>query len=87
MQYLILSFKIIKAHLGKPLEDYLGKLPRVKLVRSQSRGGLIKARLEGASHARGEVLIFLDSHCEASEGNIYLFKLNINNSSTLFYFK
>lgn len=55
-------------HLGKKLEDYVATLPKVKLVRTGKREGLIRARAFGADHSTGEVVIFLDSHCETNVG-------------------
>ncbi|GFT97997.1 polypeptide N-acetylgalactosaminyltransferase 11 [Nephila pilipes] len=40
---------------------------KVKLLRIQNRAGLMRARVFGAQHASGEVLVFLDSHCEVNE--------------------
>lgn len=73
--------------LQKPLDDYLLKLPKVQVLRLQSRVGLIRARLHGFSHVTSEVAIFLDSHCECVEGTPVAFKNGDNLSvSFLFYF-
>lgn len=58
-----------REELGEKLDLYIKyKLPNlVKLVRLKERHGLIRARLAGARTAVGDVLIFLDSHCEANE--------------------
>ncbi|XP_074521365.1 N-acetylgalactosaminyltransferase 7-like [Halichoeres trimaculatus] len=55
-----------KVHLKERLEDYIKQWNGlVKLVRNERREGLIQARSIGAKKAtKGQVLIYLDAHCE-----------------------
>ncbi|XP_037627452.1 polypeptide N-acetylgalactosaminyltransferase 6-like [Sebastes umbrosus] len=55
-------------HLKTRLDIYVQHLNIVHVLRQKERKGLITARLLGAQAARGEVLTFLDSHCECFSG-------------------
>eukprot|EP00039_Didymoeca_costata_P019929 m.339440 g.339440 ORF g.339440 m.339440 type:complete len:491 (-) comp18806_c0_seq1:54-1526(-) len=57
-------------HLGKPLDEELEapQFEKVRVLRIKERGGLIRAKVVAAKEATGDVLLFLDSHCEANDG-------------------
>uniref|UniRef100_A0A1W7RB35 Polypeptide N-acetylgalactosaminyltransferase n=1 Tax=Hadrurus spadix TaxID=141984 RepID=A0A1W7RB35_9SCOR len=56
-------------YLGKKLEEYVAKLEvPVKVLRTGKRSGLIRARLLGAAITKGQVITFLDAHCECTRG-------------------
>lgn len=40
----------------------------VKILRMEQRSGLIRARLRGAAATKGQVITFLDAHCECTIG-------------------
>lgn len=56
-------------YLGKELEDHVANFPvPVRVLRTGKRSGLIRARLIGAKEVKGQVITFLDAHCECTEG-------------------
>ena len=54
--------------LRSQLEDWIDTDPKLKIVRLTKREGLIRARMAGADVAQGDVVVFLDSHCECNHG-------------------
>lgn len=62
----------------------MATLPRVKIIRSPTRIGLIKARMMGAVNSQGPALIFMDAHIEVTEGWLepLLDRLAINKNIT-----
>ena len=59
-----------KEQISKTLPEFITEMmpPFVKLVRTKERSGLTRARMVGSDLAKGDVILFLDSHCEASPG-------------------
>ncbi|XP_029461369.1 polypeptide N-acetylgalactosaminyltransferase 13 isoform X1 [Rhinatrema bivittatum] len=55
--------------LKSSLEKYVKRLEvPIKIIRMEQRSGLIRARLRGAKASKGQVITFLDAHCECTLG-------------------
>ncbi|CAI4231179.1 unnamed protein product [Auanema sp. JU1783] len=58
-----------REELKQPLEEHIKRFGSlVRLYRSTERLGLIRAKVFGAKQTSGEILVFLDAHCEANAG-------------------
>ncbi|KAK8816450.1 hypothetical protein WA556_001395 [Blastocystis sp. ATCC 50177/Nand II] len=51
---------------GEPPVTWNPDPERVRIVRSNERLGLIRARITGGNAARGDFIVFLDAHCRVS---------------------
>ncbi len=60
-------FSLWTDDLGTKLEDWTASNSKIRILRHKQREGLIRARMTGANAAKGEVMVFLDSHCECNE--------------------
>ena len=52
--------------LGERLEQWVQEQSQVRLMRNKARQGLIRSKNIGAEESRGEVVVFLDAHCEVN---------------------
>ena len=64
----LLDKNLFSEHLKQPLDDYIKDLKIVSIIRQKQREGLIRSRLVGAAAVQSDVIIFLDSHIEVTEG-------------------
>ncbi|CAF1475767.1 unnamed protein product [Adineta steineri] len=55
-----------KDELKKALDVHISNLTKTRVIRLHKRQGLIRARLAGARKAKGDILIFFDSHIEVN---------------------
>jgi polypeptide N-acetylgalactosaminyltransferase len=58
---------------------------KIKIIRANSRIGLIKARMMGAEEAKAPILTFLDSHVECTVGWLQplLYRIKTSNKSVV----
>uniref|UniRef100_A0ACB8FVG8 Uncharacterized protein n=1 Tax=Sphaerodactylus townsendi TaxID=933632 RepID=A0ACB8FVG8_9SAUR len=57
-----------QGYLKTSLSEHISKLAGVKLIRSNKRLGVVRGRMLGAARATGDVVVFMDSHCECLKG-------------------
>ena len=65
-----IRFLVIEEELKNPLTEYCEEHfgDAVKILRPSKRVGFIVGKNLGARQATGDVIVFLEPHCEASPG-------------------
>ena len=62
-----LIISLFTEHLKGNLDEYVKQFNGlVKVYRNAERLGLILTRSEGAKYAKGDVIVYLDAHCECN---------------------
>lgn len=57
-----------REHLKEALDRDVADMPKTRVVRLKERSGLIRAKVHGVEASSGEILAFIDSHCEVNDG-------------------
>ena len=61
--------RVVSAELKDKLDEYVARFGGVvRVFHKKHRQGLIRAKLDGARMATGEVVVYLDAHSEANVG-------------------
>ena len=50
------------------IQNYIAEHPKVRMIRLEEHQGLIVAKNRGGQAAKGDILTFMDSHCEVGYG-------------------
>eukprot|EP00039_Didymoeca_costata_P015020 m.248873 g.248873 ORF g.248873 m.248873 type:complete len:602 (+) comp16138_c0_seq1:76-1881(+) len=65
--HLLVEIILVDDNSDWPVDDDILAMEKIVAVKTKSREGLIRGRTVGAQLARGDVLTFLDSHCEVNK--------------------
>eukprot|EP00040_Diaphanoeca_grandis_P020815 m.110678 g.110678 ORF g.110678 m.110678 type:complete len:657 (-) comp28060_c0_seq1:214-2184(-) len=57
-----------KPHLKEALDLEVESMPKTHVLHVKERGGLIRAKVHGVENSTAEIIVFIDSHCEANDG-------------------
>ena len=68
MAFIMNFIYFVSAHLKRPLEYYMSRYKKVRIICAKQRVGSIRARTLAMSAATAPVIIVLDSHCECFPG-------------------
>ncbi|XP_060080254.1 polypeptide N-acetylgalactosaminyltransferase 4-like [Ylistrum balloti] len=69
-------------YLGSALDEYVEQFDLMRIYRTQERLGTMKTRVVGTKLAKGDVVVFLDSHTEVNVGWLEPLLYEISKNST-----